>query len=57
MEESPMTDKTQPRDMRDAHRTDESRAAEKKAGDAPFDGEGKRPEDAPAEDPHSTIKQ
>lgn len=52
-----MTDKTQPRDMRDAHRTDESRAAEKKAGDAPFDGEGKRPEDAPAEDPHSTIKQ
>ncbi|HEX9159291.1 MAG TPA: hypothetical protein VF835_03610 [Rhizomicrobium sp.] len=52
-----MTDKTQPRDMRDAHRTDESRAAEEKAGNAPFDSEGKGPEDAPAEDPHSTIKQ
>jgi hypothetical protein len=56
LEGTAMTDKPEQRDMRDSHRTDESRAAEKKAGDSPFD-EGKRPQDPPAEAPNSTIKQ
>jgi hypothetical protein len=52
-----MTDATVQRDMRDSHRTDESRAAEKKAGESPFDGEEKCPQDSPTEGPNSTIKQ
>jgi hypothetical protein len=52
-----MTDKTQQRDMRDSHRTDESRAAEKKVGDSPFDGEGKQLQNPPPEAPVSTISQ
>jgi hypothetical protein len=57
VEGSAMADKPQQRDMRDSHRTDESRAAEKKVGDSPFDGESKRPQDAPTEAPTSTINQ
>ena len=52
-----MSDKREQRDMRDLQRTDESRAAEKKAGEAPFNGEDQRPQDPPTEAPHSTIKQ
>jgi hypothetical protein len=52
-----MTDKPQQRDMRDSHRTDEKRAAEKEVGDSPFDGERKRPQDQSAGIPDSTIKQ
>jgi hypothetical protein len=52
-----MSDKREQRDMRDLQRTDESRAAEKKAGEAPFNGEDKRPQDPPTEAAHSTIKQ
>jgi len=51
-----MSDKREQRDMRDLQRTDESRAAEKKAGEAPFN-EDKRPQDPPTEAAHSTIKQ
>jgi hypothetical protein len=52
-----ISDNPQQRDMFDAERTDESRAAEKKVGNSPFGGEGKRPQDPPTEAPHSTIKQ
>ena len=52
-----MSDNPQQRDMRDSHRTDESRAVEKEAGDSPFGGEGKHPQDPPTEAPDSTIKQ
>lgn len=55
--ESVMNEKPQQRDMRDSHRTDESRAVEKKAGDAPFDWEVKRPQDKTAEAPNLTIEQ
>jgi len=52
-----MNEKPQQQDMRDSHRTDESRAVEKKAGDAPFDWEVKRPQDKTAEAPNLTIEQ
>jgi len=52
-----MTDETQKRDMREASRTDESRAAEKKAGDAPFDRETTRPQDPPREPQESANRQ
>jgi hypothetical protein len=52
-----MTDKTEQRDLRDSHRTDESRAAEKKAGDSPFDGEEKHPQDPSNGVPASAIKE
>jgi len=51
-----MSGKSEQRDLRELQRTDESRAAEKKVGDLSFD-KAKRPQDAPTEAPHSTIKQ
>jgi len=52
-----MADKPVQRDMRDSHRTDESRAAEKKVGDARFDGEEKSPQAPPSGIRDSTINQ
>jgi len=52
-----MSNKPEQRDLRELQRTDESRAAEKKVGDFPFDERGKRPQDASTEPPHAMVKQ